>query len=1354
MDIGKFSRIDLRRVVTSYPLSPIQESLLLLNLSASEPGVYCGQLVCTLQGDLNIEAFKQAWQQVLDRHQTLRTIFVWKGPDFPLQVVFEGLELPLEYEDWQDICSADQENKLNELLKKEQSRGFNLSEAPLIRLFLYRIEEKAYRFIWNYNRLLLDTASLRLIFREAVTIYEALLNGEAVELPPSPSYKEYIDLIQAKDKIEVERFWKETLKGFTTPTPLVVDKSTSSLVGQAVFNEQQIELSTETTAFLQALEAQHGLSLNTIIIGAWGLLLSRYSGEKDVVFGATVSGRPSEIENAKSIVGPFINIVPVRINVEPEAEVLSWLKNVKERRSRVWDYEFSSLVQVQTWSELSRELPMFDSCLFLHSFQVDDGYLQRPNASFEVNNARTLGQIDFPLNIKVLPGDQVRLRFTFDERRFDNGTISRMMGHLKTIVENITNPKQRLCDLSILTKEERQQILVEWNNTRKDSSVNLLIHQLFEEQVEKNPDAIAVVFGEQKLTYSELNSKANQLAHYLRSFGIGPEILVGVCVERSLEMIIGMLGVIKSGGAYVPMDPSYPLERLSYMLEDAQIPVLLTQEHLLDQLPSHWGQTISLDADWDNIDAESDENPVNLVKENNLAYVIYTSGSTGKPKGVLIEHRGVPNLVEAQKESFEISSESRVLQFASFGFDASVSEVFVTLLAGATLYLAPQDSLMPGPLLLELIREQQITSVTLPPSVLAILPSENLSSLKSLITAGEACSADIVERWAKERKLLNAYGPTEATVCATIAECVANKQRPSIGRPISNVEIYILDEYLQPVPVGVPGELHISSIGLARGYLNQPQLTAQKFIHNPFSNDPDAKLYKSGDLARYLPNGDIDFLGRIDHQVKIRGFRIELGEIEEVLRQHPSIQEVIIIARQIGEESESADLSSESEDKSRATDKQLVAYLIVNQYNEPSISELRSFVKQKLPDYMVPAFFIFLESFPLTPSGKVDRLALPSPDESRADLQDVTVAPRDALELQLLQMWEEILEIRSIGVTDNFFYLGGNSLLAMRLLAQIERIFGEDLPLSLLFQEPTIEHLAGVLRRQGGYQPSPLVKIQTEGSKPPFFCMHPVGGSVICYYELARHMGTDYPLYGLQAIGLDGEQEPSARIEDMVAQYLKAVRSIQPEGPYFLGGWSMGGVLAFEMAQQLQEQGQRIGMLVLMDSWAPMPDESRPVNESEAVLLTRFARDLGGRYAKNLIVSEEIINSLDYNERFNYVLEQAKKSTILPQDTELTQIKNLFKVYQFNIVGARSYVPEVYTNQITFFRSMERQTNMFQDPVIGWKGLSSEPIKVYDIPGSHYTILAKPYVQTLSDILKQCFTLALQPKDRGVSIVS
>jgi len=754
---------------------------------------------------------------------------------------------------------------------------------------------------------------------------------------------------------------------------------------------------------------------------------------------------------------------------------------------------------------------------------------------------------------------------------------------------------------------------------------------------------------------------------------------------------------------------------------------------------------ICIDKDWAAITQHSQENPTNCLTSKNLAYVVYTSGTTGKPKGVLIEHRGLSNLVEAQIEAFHLQSSNRILQFASLSFDASIFEIAMALGTGATLYLAKKESLLPGQALLQLLREKAITHVTLPPAVLAVLPTESLPTLQTIICAGESCTDDIVKRWrSSSRRFFNAYGPTEATVWSTVVEIKSVSEKPPIGRPIANTEIYILDQHLQSVAIGILGELYIGGDGLARGYLNQTELTAENFIPNPFNHKKGARLYKTGDLARYRPDGNIEFSGRIDNQVKVRGFRIELLEIEAVLSQHHNVQKSVVIAQE-----------------NASGDKHLIGYIIPYVKTQNLKSLLRKFLREKLPEYMLPKAFVVLDSLPLTANGKVDIHALTALDTQSHSVDEALIAPRTTTESTLAKIWAEVLNVKRVGIYDNFFDLGGNSLLTVRLLEQIHKQFERDLPLSALFLNPTIESLAIFLSSETdslGW--SPLVPIQPTGSNPPLFCVHPIFGVVFPYYELAAHLGKNQPLYGLQPIGLDGET-PLTRIEDMATHYIEALRRVQPKGPYYIGGWSFGGWVAFEMAQQLQKSGEEVALLAVLDTLAPIKSNIPSFGNSFKFLLTTVARYMWPFFldylslitapSKNRINSltsrfpnfDKLVQTLKENLFSHFIPKEDATANLISEESRLrllseSAIHPMLRVFSANNQAVLNYVPQVYPKRIHLFRTRVQSSIVEKDPSMGWDHLAVGGTEIHHIPGNHLTMLRKPHIQVLAAQLRAC----------------
>ncbi len=1044
--------MDKRNIEAIYPLSPMQQGMLFHSLYAGETGVYIEQLTGTLEGDLNVRAFQQAWQRVVERHPILRTSFVWKKLDRILQVVHKRVSLPFEVLDWSNLSASEQQAELDRLISANQRAGFNLNEPPLMRVTLIRLGERRYQFLWCHHHVLLDGWSLPLVIKEVFAYYHGLAHGRDVRLPAARPYRDYITWLQQQPMDHAEAFWRKTLAGFRAPTPLVVDQIFEGPPDpQKNYDEIKRYLSEPLTADLQALARKHQITLNTLLQGAWAILLSRYSGQSDVVFGITVSGRPGELPGVESMIGLFINTLPLRVVVPAQAPLIPWLKQLQSQQIDMRQYEFSPLVEIQRWSELPAGMPLFESILVFENYPVDSALLEG-NSDIQIANVRGIEQTNYPITLVGAPGKRMYLLICYDTHRLSRFAVERMLDHITTLLESMAaHPDQLLRDLNLLSQTEQQQLLIDWNQTDAPFPQDRCLHELFEEQVAQSPNAIAAIFDNEQVSYDQLNRRANQLAHYLQQRGVCPEMRVGISMERSIDMIVAVLAILKAGGAYVPIDPTYPKDRIAFMLRDSQLAILLTQEALLERFQLDQVQVICLDSEWDQIARESDQNPKSPVTPENLAYIIYTSGSTGQPKGALLEHRGVINFVHEFARMLNLSPQRRMLQFASLSFDASVAEIFPSLFSGAILVIAQQHEAVSAIDLKKLLQQQAVHSICLPPSMLNLLDPTDLPMLNTVVSAGEACHPPIVEKWVPGRHFINAYGPTETSVGATyypVAGPPLGLNTVPIGRPLQNKWLYVLDPQLKPVSVGVPGELYIGGVGLSRGYLNRPDLTAERFIPNPFSAIPGQRLYRTGDLVRYWPDGNLEYLGRIDHQIKLRGFRIEIEEIEAVISQFAGVKmaAVTLYEDQMG-------------------DKSLHAYIMPDGSGAPhfSVSELQSFLKTKLPDYMVPARYMLLEQMPLTPSGKIDRKALPAIDQSQALTADRYVSPQTPTEQLLATIMSHILQVDRVGRFDNFFELGGHSLLGVRLQSRIRDAFQIELPLRQLFDARSLLELASAI---------------------------------------------------------------------------------------------------------------------------------------------------------------------------------------------------------------------------------------------------------------------------------------------------
>ena len=1024
-----------------YPLSPVQQGMLFHTLLAPESGVYFNQVLYTLTGRLQKLAMQRAWQQVADRHEALRTLFVCEARDKPLQVVRRRVTLPWEEFDWRGLSADEQNAKRAAFLQTDRRRGFDLAQAPLMRLALIRLGENHHELIWSHHHVLIDGWSSFLILKDVMAIYQAISGGRDCRLEPVRPYRDYINWLQRQDPSKAEGFWRAALKGFVAPTSLLGSPTSGEYkVRDYEIAEQLGSTPPSLTAALESFARQNDLTLSTIVQGAWAILLSRYSGETDIVFGSTVSGRSAELVGIETMVGLFINSLPVRAQFSSQIPTLAWLKDFQDKLVEVQQYEHSPLVDVQGWSEVRRGQPLFQSLVAFENYLVDASVWGQ-DGTLQISNMRVVGPTNYPLAIVVVPKKELAIRVSYDSGRFDGAAISRMLGHFNTIMECIVaNPGRRLAELPMLTAAERQQVLYEWNATAADYPKELCVHQLFEQQVERDPDAVAVVYEDRSLSYGELNARSNRLAHHLRGLGVGPDVLVAICVERSLEMVVGLLAILKAGGAYVPLDPSHPAERLAFMIEDSAPAVILTQTSLRERFSGRQIQVVCLGDDPAELERQSTDNPRYPVVANDLAYVIYTSGSTGVPKGVQIPHRSVVNFLTSLGRYPGITQADTLLAVTTLSFDIAGLELFLPLTTGARVVIVAREVAIDGKRLMAIMERLQATIMQATPATWRLMLESGWGGRPTLkiLCGGEAWSAELVDELLPRcESLWNMYGPTETTIWSAVSR--VEKDKPIlIGPPIANTTFHVLDSDGQLVPVGIAGEIYIGGAGVARGYLNRPELTAERFIANPFV-DGD-RLYKTGDLGRYLADGNIEFLGRNDFQVKIRGYRIELGEIEARLSSCPGVREAAVLA---------------PEDASG--DKRLVAYYTAAG-NEPGAEALRSHVAAALPEYMVPAGYLRLETMPLTANGKLDRKALPAVDEAACATQAYE-APVGPVETTIAEIWAEVLGREQVGRHHNFFDLGGHSLLALRVLVRMRSV-GLEAEVRALFATPSLSAFA------------------------------------------------------------------------------------------------------------------------------------------------------------------------------------------------------------------------------------------------------------------------------------------------------
>ncbi|HHM6930645.1 TPA: non-ribosomal peptide synthase/polyketide synthase [Pseudomonas aeruginosa] len=1050
-----------------YPLSPMQQGMLFHSLYQQEAGDYINQLRVDIDG-LHPESFRAAWQAALDEHDVLRSGFLWQGAfETPLQVVRKRVEVPFSVLDWrgrEDLAAA-----LDELAAGEGRLGFDLSDAPLLRLVLVRTDEERYHLIYTNHHILMDGWSNSQLLGEVLQRYRG-------ETPPRSGgrYRDYIAWLQRQDAALAEAFWLPRLRQLDEPTRLGQSIAQARQRGKG-YAERLRELDGEQTWRLAELAREQKITVNTLVQAAWLMLLQRYTGQDSVAFGATVAGRPAELNGIEEQIGLFINTLPVIASPLPQQSLASWLQAVQGENLALREFEHTPLYDIQRWAGQGGEA-LFDNILVFENYPVSQMLQQQASQGLAFGAVGNHEQTNYPLTLSVSLGQRLELQFAYDREHFDDASVARLDRHLTHLLAQMVERPASTClaEFQLLEAAERRQAIFDWGRNPGRYPDERSVEQLFASRAAMEPERVALLFEERQLSYGELNAQANRLAHRLIELGVGPDVLVGIAVERGLEMIVSLLAVLKAGGAYVPLDPEYPQERLGYMIEDSGIALLLSQSHLLQRLPAASGiACLALDQarDWQDRPASD---PQLRAHPQNLAYVMFTSGSTGRPKGVGISRESLSRHTHVSLEFFGIGPDDRVLQFSTFNFDGFVEQLYPPLACGASVVLRGTEIWDSETLYREIV-ERRITTVDLTTAYWNMLAKDfanqgvrDYGALRQVHAGGEAMPPESLVAWKaaglEHVRLLNTYGPTEATVTVTTLDCApyvdGSKAIPAtmpIGKVLPGRAIYLLDDAGQPAPVGAVGELVIGAELLARGYFKRPDLTAARFIPDPFDEQGGGRLYRTGDLARYGADGVIEYVGRVDHQVKVRGFRIELGEIEACLGEHPAVREALVIAVE------------------GAAGAQLVAYLVPQAEALASATlevqaalrnELKALLRDSLPEYMVPAHLLFLERLPLSPNGKVDRKALPAPDASL--LQEAYVAPRSELECQVAAIWQEVLKLQRVGLDDHFFELGGHSLLAINVISRIQLELGMKLTPQLLFQFPTLGLFVSNLEKAGG----------------------------------------------------------------------------------------------------------------------------------------------------------------------------------------------------------------------------------------------------------------------------------------------
>ncbi len=1323
------------------PVDPAQEALWRLDQAHPENSDQILVRAFRLRGRLDRDALATVLRRVVNRHASLRTSFLLYeqpgrgGPRRVVQIVTEQPHPPLEFDYFGARSEENGRDLLCRILAEERLRVFDLARGPLFRARHLQIDEEDSILLLSAHPIVADRTSLEMVVHELSVLYSEAVEGSvsesAVQLAePGGTYCDFATwrrgwLTQARASQQLN-YWRGRIAGILPVVVLPSDHSRASM-GSLLGAARDFALPAGVVPKLRRLAEEEAVPVAAVLLGAFKNLLQWYTGETDVLVACTSD--PRREAGLSGVAGRFENKLLLRTD-------LSGRPTFREAIQRVWRTYREALANQDV--PFDRVLEEVQPDLYrtrAQPCQVTFDWLEASPAALRLA-AVEVAHVEAPPDGEAAvslweDGETIRGVIRYRPQLFDAPTVDGFADcYLRLLSNAIAKPDERIPELAILSGAEREEIVCRWNSTVADYPRGLSIHGLIEAQAERTPETIAVVFGDARLTYSQLNARANQLARHLRRRGVQAGTLVGIHVQRSLEMLVAVLASLKAGGAYVPLDPSFPEDRVAYMIADSRMPVLVTQQRLSARLPARPAEVVCLDSDAAEIAGESPENlsGAGAVSES-LAYVLYTSGSTGRPKGVQIPHRAVVNFLCSMAREPGLASQDVLLGVTTLSFDIAGLELYLPLVCGARLVLASSQEASDGCRLAKLMDSHGVTVMQATPATWRLLLEAGWRGNPRLkiLCGGEALSRPLADKLLLHcGSLWNMYGPTETTIWSTIWRVEPGDGPILIGRPIANTRTYVLNADLKPVPVGVAGELYIGGDGLTRGYLNQPELTAQSLIPDPLSRDPEARLYRTGDLARYRRDGNIEFISRADQQVKVRGFRIELGEMEAVLAGHPGIAESVVIARE-----------------DTPGSKQLVAYFVPARATDLKTSELRGFLKEKLPDYMLPSAFVVLPALPRTPNGKTDRRALPAPARERPDLAREHVPPRNGVERRLVAIWEDILKVRPIGITDDYFDFGADSLTTARVFARIGRQFGPALQPTVLFQAPTIEQLAKLLDGETGSRRwTCLQPVQTEGSRSPLFCVHGGAGTILFFHDLAKHLGDGLPLYALQAQGLYGDALPHARVEEMAAHYLNEIRTVQDKGPYYLVGYCFGAIVAYEMAQRLRAEGQEVAFLASLNG--PVPRYQNGPGAGDARLVDGLGSGLVGALRRRARRARSFLRRMRRKSDRLRVRFCRWRGVPLPDG---------LRDRYFLVNNHRAefwYRAEPYPGKMTIFRAK----GLYYDPFMGWTDLVTGGLEVHEIPGAHIdhrSMMEEPIVKLLARELRQALARLEPAGQRGAN---
>ena len=1297
--------------VRLWPLSLAQQRLWFLE--QLEPGTAALNISSglRLRGELDVEALRRSAARIVARHESLRTAFLTlRGEVF--QQVSPAEEVELAENDLRAVPEELRERTAYQVACREAATPFDLQCSPLLRLRLIRLREAEHILLFTMHHLVSDGWSVGMFADELIEFYEADIQKRHSRLPSLVmQYPEYAkwqrESLDDTELLRQVQYWKTRLAGIDERLDLPADRvrpSEPSFTGGVV----SVHVPAALIDTLRELAQREETTLFMLMLAAFNVLLHRYSQQEDICIGAPVAGR--RLLETEALIGLFVNTVVIRTDLSRNPKFRDVLTDVRETLLEAYvnqDLPFERIVE---------QLQPKRSVTHNPIFQIMMGGLKEPSRSrsmaalsaSQYTPGASSSLFDLTAFLIEAADGSCWWRFQYSTALFDEARIRRMAGHFQTLLAAIVqNPDRRIGDLALITREELEQ-LTAWNDSAA-SYPKRCVHELIAEQAERSPDRIAVVFQQERLTYAELHDRALRVAASLRASGARPGSPIAICLEQCLDMLVGVLGILYSGAAYLPLDPTDPPARHRFKMQESAAALLLTDHSLLRRLPGESGKRIFIE---DALMAPRAKAP-EIQDPETPAYVIFTSGSTGQPKGVCVSHRALVNLLTSMRRQPGMQESDRLLAVTNLSFDISALELFLPLITGARVVMAGRDTVVDGAKLLEALRLHRITVMQATPSTWRMLVDagwDGGSCNLKVLCGGEALPETLARELTRRSSCVwNLYGPTETTVWSSISQVKENGP-VTIGRPIQNTRFYVLDRRMQRVPVGVPGELNIGGDGLASGYVNRPALTDERFVPNPF--EWGARLYRTGDEVRYRSDGDVEYLGRLDFQVKVRGHRIELGEVEAVAAQHSGVKQALAIIRE-----------------DTPGDQRLVCYVVPKRRAEVRTAELRAAMRDKLPDFMIPTVVV-LDSLPVTKNGKINLLDLPLPPEETRAVQE----PRNAAEKRLLAIWKRVLRRSDIGTTDNFFELGGHSLLAMQLLSEIERGFSERLPVAAVFRAQTVEQMAALLTDHSAKLESPVVTLQPLGLEAPLFVIPAADGHALLYREFANCLSFDQPVHVLQPVGFDGKGKPMEVIEAIAEYCISQMRKVQPRGPYRLVGFCVGGIIAFEMAQQLIAAGEEPPLLALVETWHPRSVPA--VNGAPAAVqpLIFLIRGL----ARHLIAPRH----LRFREAVRYWRDNSTiiKEMILQRDVYRGDRFKRYTIllYTANCRAGSRYIPAPYPGHVLVYLAGNLKVDAEFETRLTWCELARGGHEVFEMPAADFKqLLKRPHVKILADNLSE-----------------